>query len=149
MYAPPLTKVTLHQVNNVYAYTAWKLWTAYGIALALATITVVFGFIAITSNGASYSNNLSTLFLKTKGADIDTYIKEPDFDGSDSLPKYLANAHVHFGGFGGRNRAVVRKAYRLDEQTSMASTEPKEPGADSTLLNDHQETVVDNGTRGV
>ena len=95
--APAPANVTFHHVENIYAYTAWKLLTAYGIAIALCAITVVLGLISIALNGACYSRNLSTIFVKAKGAETSTHIEDQDLNGRDPLPRYLAKARVHFG----------------------------------------------------
>jgi hypothetical protein len=75
----------------VYVYNFYKLWLAYGIALASSMIAVAIGLYTIVSNNASYSNEFSTILRVAHHA-----VSEPKLDaednGSDPLVKDLAEA---------------------------------------------------------
>lgn len=88
--------VTLPQHQNIYIYSAIKLWAAYGVTIFLAALTVLLGLITIFLNGVSYSNSFSTIFRAAKGASIGERITDGDVIGEDPLPKRLAMAQVSF-----------------------------------------------------
>ncbi|CAH0047351.1 unnamed protein product [Clonostachys solani] len=92
--APPPTKVTFQKVQNIYVYTAWKLWLPYGFAIVLATGAVAIGLFAMLDNRASYSHDFSTIFLVAKGTDVDIPIAPDDLEGEDPLPSYLGDARL-------------------------------------------------------
>lgn len=95
-FAPAPPNVTHHKYHNVYTYSAWKLWTAYGIAILFATIAVFIGLETMASSGVSYSDNFSTIFRIARGAEVDKPILEKDLDGKDPLPDYMAGSEVYF-----------------------------------------------------
>ena len=98
--APPRTLVTFHHYHNIYTYEAWKLWLAYGIAIGLATIAVAIGLVVMRLNGASYSDNFSTILRASIGAHVNRHISVDIMDhhmnGKDPVPEYLEDALVHF-----------------------------------------------------
>ncbi|KAK5125237.1 hypothetical protein LTR85_000913 [Meristemomyces frigidus] len=71
----------------------YTLWLAYGLAILCTAIAVVLGFLAILSNGASYSNNFSTITRSARNAELSVEV-EPDDTGRDPLPRGLAKAIV-------------------------------------------------------
>jgi hypothetical protein len=87
----PSVKVYYEAHHNVYVYNPYKLWLAYGIALASSTIAVAVGLYTMVSNNASYSNEFSTILRVAHHA-----VSEPKLDtvdnGSDPLVKELAEA---------------------------------------------------------
>ncbi|KAK6386625.1 hypothetical protein LTR65_008824 [Meristemomyces frigidus] len=89
----PRTMVTEITFHNVYAYSRSQLWLAYGLAILCTAIAVVLGFCAILSNGASYSNNFSTIVRSARNAELSVDVK-PDDTGRDPLPRGLAQAVV-------------------------------------------------------
>ncbi|KAH8816636.1 hypothetical protein F5884DRAFT_663758 [Xylogone sp. PMI_703] len=95
-YAPPSTLVFLPQYRNIFIYSPWKLWLAYGISILFSTTGVIIGLFAMLSNGASYNNNFSTILRTSKHANINTAINPVDATGREPLPKYLAKAAVLF-----------------------------------------------------
>ncbi|KAK5169089.1 uncharacterized protein LTR77_006398 [Saxophila tyrrhenica] len=95
-YAPSPVKVTLPAFQNIYVYSALKLWIAYGAAVGLAALAAAIGCVTMFLNGACYSNNFSTIFRAARGAEIDHEVREEDLKGQDPLPKYLAEARVRF-----------------------------------------------------
>ncbi|GAB7365597.1 hypothetical protein MBLNU230_g6666t1 [Neophaeotheca triangularis] len=93
-WAPPPTNVTFGEYHNVYEYSAGKLWLGYGVAIAVATLAVIWGFSITWSSGAFYSNNFSTIFLAARNAEIDHDTAYSS--GQDPLPKPLSRASVRF-----------------------------------------------------
>ena len=92
--APSTANVTLLKSHNVYAYTAWKLGVAYGIAIGLTTISVIYGMTITLLSGRSYSDNFSTVFRAARGASVSVPIPDEDLDGADPLPRYLSKACI-------------------------------------------------------
>ncbi|KAM0721362.1 hypothetical protein Q7P37_002286 [Cladosporium fusiforme] len=85
----PSTKVSYDTYHNVYIYTPYKLWLSYGAALAAATITVAIGLCVVISQGASYSNDFSTVLRVARHALLEPEIDAAD-DGRDPLTRSLA-----------------------------------------------------------
>ena len=110
IYAPPSTDVNLPAYHNIYAYSEWKLWLAYSIAILLAAIAVFVGLVAMILNGASYSNNFSTVFRVARSAEINVTIEGDDEDGRDPLPSYLSKAQVRLS----RTLGTSKDRYRLN-----------------------------------
>jgi hypothetical protein len=110
--APGPVNVTFHEVHTVYIYRAWKLWTAYGIAILLSAIVVLVGLVCMWLNGACYSNRFSTLLRVARGAEISVPIFGEDLSGRDPLPGYLSRARVEFGR--GRRELGVRGGGELE-----------------------------------
>ena len=88
--------MTLPAYRNIYVYSAFKLWAAYGAALFLAVLTALLGLVAMFLNGASYSGNFSAVFLAARGAVLSEKIRNQDLGGEDPLPRYLKEAQVSF-----------------------------------------------------
>lgn len=78
----------------IYAYDATTLWIAYGTSIAFAAIAVLVGAIALYLNGASYSDNFSTVVRVAKTASFSVEVKDSDGSGSDPLPKHLRGARL-------------------------------------------------------
>ncbi|KAI5194538.1 hypothetical protein E4T39_08616 [Aureobasidium subglaciale] len=95
-YYPPPVNVTSITYQNLYAYSAMMLWLSYGVALFLATITVVVGSMAIFSSGFSYSSTFSTVLRTTSHATISSDISRNDATGQDPLPEHLCKATISF-----------------------------------------------------
>jgi hypothetical protein len=93
-FKPPVANVTFSNFENVYLYTAGKLWLAYGIGICCTLVAVIAGLASVFANGASYSNNFSTVMRVTHGASINTSIGAADMQGEDPLPAHLAAATV-------------------------------------------------------
>ena len=104
-------------------YSARKLWIAYGTAIALATLAVMVGLNALMQNGASFSNNFSTIFRAARGAIVSAEPREKDLDGKDPLPAYLSRSLVWLG------TAHNGERTRMSENTSGATSK-----SDSTYL---------------
>ena len=88
----PRANVTTTSVHNIYVYSWYKLWLAYGIAILLTAVAVAQGLLAIFSSGASYSNNFSTVMRSTWSAKLIVDASEVGDDCRDPLPDYLAKA---------------------------------------------------------
>ena len=82
--------------HNVYSYSAFKLWIAYSLSLALATLAVAIGLFSIYFNHASYNNSFSTILRIAKGAELSAVILDHDTDGACPLPDYIGKATVKF-----------------------------------------------------
>jgi hypothetical protein len=94
-FAPDrLSPVTLQQAIIVYDYDAATLWLAYGIAILFTLLAVAIGFYAIVANGASFTNDFSTIVRVTKSAELSVEIEEEDGAGKNPLPKYLEKARL-------------------------------------------------------
>lgn len=91
-------QVTSTPYHNIYTYSAWKLGLAYGIACLAASIAVGIGLACILKSGLSYSNNLSTVFIAAKGAELSVQIEDQHSMGNDPLKDYLAKAKVKMPG---------------------------------------------------
>ena len=87
------TNVTATNYVNVYAYSARRLWIAYGLAVGLATIAVIIGLTTLLFSRASYSNNFSTILRNARNATLSVKVDQRDL-GQDPLPKSLAEATV-------------------------------------------------------
>ncbi|CZT21771.1 uncharacterized protein RCC_07636 [Ramularia collo-cygni] len=82
---------------NVYKYTAWHLWLAYGIGL-LATASILFlGFAAIAANSAPYSTRFSTYLRTAPWLRIEEILGDNMDSGADPLPRGAAKAMVMLG----------------------------------------------------
>lgn len=92
-FAPLNVSVTIDRYGNVYSYAAEKLWLAYGLAIGIVFIDVVFGLITMWQQGVSYTANFSTIVRAAKNADLDAETQEDDHAGKDPLPEHLAHAH--------------------------------------------------------
>lgn len=88
--------MTLPAYRNIYVYSEFKLWAAYGAAISLALLTVLLGLVAMLMNGVSYSANFSAVFLAARGAVLSEKVRERDLGGEDPLPKYLKGVQVSF-----------------------------------------------------
>lgn len=75
-------------------YAADRLWLAYGLALLFTSGAVALGVAALLSNGASYSNNFTTVLRATHQATMSVTMLEKDADPADPLPDYLAKAQI-------------------------------------------------------
>jgi hypothetical protein len=110
----PQTDVKVRIYHNIYVYAARRLCIAYSVALACATIVVALGLYAIITNGASYSNEFSTILRVSRHALLDHEVSPGATDGRDPLPEDLAKATL-----------MVVKKYETDsssvEQQSAAA----------------------------
>ncbi|KAK0919569.1 hypothetical protein LTR91_002466 [Friedmanniomyces endolithicus] len=96
IYYPAKTKVTLATRENIYIYAAYKLWLAYGLAIAATALIAVCGLAAMLANGASFSNSFSTILRLSRGAQLDRKVQDADLSGRAPLPGYLEKATVRF-----------------------------------------------------
>lgn len=108
--------MTVRNWQNIYVYSPRLLWVPYGIAILLSAMAVGMGTVALFSNGASYSANFSTMIRISNEAKLSAPVREPDANGRDPLPKYLAKSKVSFPA---RTGSGEDTAYvRLDEMTT-------------------------------
>ncbi|KAL8964065.1 MAG: hypothetical protein Q9183_004731, partial [Haloplaca sp. 2 TL-2023] len=96
IYLPRKTKVVSTTAESIYIYAASKLWLAYGLAIGAAAIIVFSGLAAMVANHASFSNQFSTIFRLTRGAQLSYEIKEADRSGRNPLPAYAEKVRVKF-----------------------------------------------------
>ena len=92
-------------------------------------------------NGASYSNNFSTVFRAARGADISVEVEDEDLGGKDPLPKYLTEAQIRL--------PKNQKLSKITHRRKVPRKEPlhtKKPAANSRMLGLHGAAV---GTRNL
>lgn len=82
---------------NIYKYTAWHLWLAYGIGLLATAVILILGFIAIAANGGPYSTRFSTYLRTTLWSRIEEVLSEGSDTGADPLPRDVAREKVLLG----------------------------------------------------
>ena len=92
-----LTNVTTRTSRNIYVYSPGRLWTAYGLAIFATIFAAAFGIFAMLTNGASYSDNFSTILCSSSSVELSEDVQPKDTRGQDPLPEYLAKATVAFG----------------------------------------------------
>ncbi len=80
-----------------YVYEPEALIIAYAISNVISLLCVMVGVYAIYQNGASFTNNFSTIVRVTNHLDLEESIDEKDRSGSDPLPKHLAGTVIGFG----------------------------------------------------
>ena len=97
-FYPPPSNVTFLTLHSVYEYSHYKLWLAYGLAVAASGMIVILGLVIMYLSGTSYSNNFSSLLCLSRGARLSRKIVESDYDGNEPLPKYLEKAKINFAG---------------------------------------------------
>ncbi|KAK5681585.1 hypothetical protein LTS10_006118 [Elasticomyces elasticus] len=133
----PLSATAPPPTNNTYFYSPLKLWLAYGLAIAFAAISMFLGLACIHFNQASYSNSYSTLLRTSRGAELSVEISEKDAEGASPLPSSIAGATVKFSS---RKRTGERSAEGGSETILLKGHEPKQPTAQSAL--------IENGSNG-
>ena len=125
-YAPPrLTNVSLPTYQNIYIYDRATLWIAYGLSILFTTLVAIAGIIALLLNGASYSDNFSTIVRVTRTADLSTDILDKDRDsfGRDPLPEYLKHARLNIKSI---NSEAGANAGGNADSTKMVETQVEE-----------------------
>lgn len=111
IYYPNKNLVTFSTRENIYVYSASKLWLAYGLALGTTALIATFGLVAILANHASFSNKFSTVLRLSQGAHMSYEINQKDLSGRDPLPDYAKKATVKF--LRKETSAKDGKVYRL------------------------------------
>ncbi|KAL8685418.1 MAG: hypothetical protein Q9218_007774 [Villophora microphyllina] len=96
IYYPDKTEVISTTRENIYIYSASKLWLAYSLAVGATALIAVFGIVAIIANRASFSNKFSTILRLSRGAQMSYEINQKDLSGWDPLPDYASKATVRF-----------------------------------------------------
>ncbi len=81
-----------------YVYESEALIIAYAISNIISLLCVGIGIYAIYKNGASFTNNFSTIVRVTNHLDLEESIEEKDRAGSDPVPRHLAGTVVGLGG---------------------------------------------------
>jgi hypothetical protein len=97
-YKLPQTEVTFTSTSPLYEYSSSRLWFAYGLAIAMATLIVIAGLTVIYISSAAYTNSFSTTLRLARGAHLSQEIMEKDYDGKEPLPEYLEKATISFAG---------------------------------------------------
>ena len=85
-------------ISPVYEYSSGRLWLAYGLVIAISTLTVIAGLIVMYLSNAAYSSSLSTILRRSRGAHLGQEIVDGDHDGKEPLPEYLAKSNISFAG---------------------------------------------------
>lgn len=87
--------ITIYTTENEYSYAPIRLVAAYAACIGVAACCVGLGCLAIfRNNGMSYSENFSSVFRFTYGAEVDITVAGQDRYGNDPLPKYIAEAKI-------------------------------------------------------
>lgn len=94
--SPLVTNVTQTSYHNIYVYAAPTLWLAYGLGIAVTSVGVIVGGMAMLSTKASYSTDFSTILRATRHAELSVEVHSLDVGGQDPLPRYLAKAILTF-----------------------------------------------------
>ena len=109
-----------------YVYEPAALIIAYAISNVISLLCVMVGIYAIYKNGASFTNNFSTIVRVTNHLDLEDQIDEKDRSGADPLPKHLADNEILLG----QEREQVKqdsldrtKTYSIDGPTSYDHVE--------------------------
>ena len=123
------TDVTSVTYNNIYAYSAARLWLAYGLAVISAIIAALIGMFAMFYNGASYSNNFSTILRASHAIELSKDVAPEEKNGSDPLPSYLAGATLTMThrpvaavSHGSRMRGLTRDRQQFAEEKRGVET---------------------------
>ena len=106
---------TITTSPNTYVYSPFDLWLPYGLAIGATLLCVGAGFEAMLRNRATYSNRFSTIIRTTRDARFDNLI-DADDDGSDPLPKRIAQAELSHEGHRKSARGRHRKRKEESEQ---------------------------------
>ncbi|EXJ76753.1 uncharacterized protein A1O5_01261 [Cladophialophora psammophila CBS 110553] len=92
---------TLSFSLNTFTYNPRTLMIAYGLAIFLSAVCLACGLAALYSNGASYTNNFSTVLRMTRDHGFGEFIQdERDCTGADPLPTNIADVEVTYVGEG-------------------------------------------------
>jgi hypothetical protein len=92
----PNTNITLLSPHVRYVYIWYRLIVPYVIGLAFSFIAVLLGLWGLLVNGASYTENFSTVMRTSRHAALDTDISVADASGADPLPKNIAKSRIRF-----------------------------------------------------
>lgn len=95
-YLPNKSEVISTTGENIYIYSASKLWLAYGLAVGATAIIASLGLAAMIANEASFTNRFSTILRLSRGAQLSYEINHADLSGQDPLPIYAKKATVRF-----------------------------------------------------
>lgn len=82
---------------NIYKYTAWHLWLAYAVGLFATAVILSLGFVAISVNGAPYSNRFSTYLRTTPWSKMEDLLRDDGGTGADPLPRGTARTMLVLG----------------------------------------------------
>ncbi|GAB7344240.1 hypothetical protein MBLNU457_2124t1 [Dothideomycetes sp. NU457] len=93
-FAPEKVVVTTYAEQNFYVYSAWRLWIAYGLAIAFTTFAVGTGIFAILENEGTYTNDFSTVLRIVHSGKLVVDLDDKDTDARGPLSDKLANATV-------------------------------------------------------
>ncbi|KAJ9608886.1 hypothetical protein H2200_006657 [Cladophialophora chaetospira] len=77
----PTTNATIRQSVNALNYDPQMIILSYGLAIGLASICLICGVFAIYGNGASFSNNFSTILRTTRDKGFDSFIEGDECGG--------------------------------------------------------------------
>ncbi|ODM22532.1 hypothetical protein SI65_00120 [Aspergillus cristatus] len=111
----PDVNVTMTAYRNVYSYSQRILWTAYGIALGVSTLSVVLGVIIYFFNHGSYSTKFSTILRTTRTASISTALNAEDIKGLDPLPDHITDASISFKDGQDQGRSPSKAVFNVEE----------------------------------
>ncbi|KAE9379966.1 hypothetical protein N431DRAFT_323142 [Stipitochalara longipes BDJ] len=119
-YAPPDTNVTLVTFSNVYTYSAGILWLAYGIAICFTIISIITGFIIVSVNDGSYSDDFSTVLRVTSNISLSRPLQSDETTGKEPTLEHVKDIVVSFPRDG---RSAIKAL--LDEESYLQKTNVK------------------------
>ncbi|KAI0523918.1 hypothetical protein F5B22DRAFT_643025 [Xylaria bambusicola] len=133
-FAPPKVNVSMTSHSVEYNYSAGELAVAYGTAAAVAIAVISVGFIAIRSNGASYTTDFSSIYRVAHQAVLSIAIRPEDTDGAYPLADYLGKARLSLKGTSRLpcQIQITQTQYMLPNKTSSPLDRSGEEGI-STL----------------
>jgi len=101
-----------------------NLWIAYGLAISAAALGAAVAFASMCIAGASFSNNLSSIFRAARGAELEIEMDLQDQTARNPLPEYLAKATVTLPGLQTAKKPSATteagKTYQALEQDSRS-----------------------------
>jgi len=110
-FAPEKVVVTTYAAQNYYIYNAYRLWIAYGLAIAFTTFAVGTGILAIFENEGTYTHDFSTVLRIMHSGKLTVDLDDKNTDARGPLSDKLASAVVTLDkpdGMGTRARATAQ-----------------------------------------
>jgi hypothetical protein len=114
--------VSLQTFSISFRYDITTFWISYGLSLFATLLAIFAGSVALVLNGASFSNEFSTIARISRSAGMSVEMKREDTVGSDPLPSYLKHAQldVKSSGFPRAQFSLPKVDSYSDEPTDAA-----------------------------
>ncbi|KAI1743397.1 hypothetical protein F4680DRAFT_374515 [Xylaria scruposa] len=88
--------ITIFSPQNIYKYDPFNLFLAYGVGILSALAITVIGLACIWTSSNCYSNAFSTILRTTRSPELDAAVTPMDTQGTEPMPKSLAQVRVIF-----------------------------------------------------